>query len=103
MRWLLISGILILGGTFLLTVAVTIDLFFNGTPGYGWKQMVCIILGIYTVVCGVRVIPLPSQKSWDLTILIGCLAGTLAVGLKPEADSLDFSYEMFSYYQFSEL
>lgn len=88
-------------GFILIAVAFIVDLFFNGTPGYGWKQLICLLSGSYAVILGIRMLSFKNQKTFDLLFLISCIAGVLILGLKPESYGLDYSYEMFSYYQFS--
>ena len=88
-------------GIILILMAVTVDLFFNGTPGYGWKQMVCFVGGPLCFMTGVRILTLKRQKLFDYILLGTFLSGILFIGLKSEEYGLDYSYELLSIYNFS--
>lgn len=88
-------------GFILIAVAFIVDLFFNGTPGYGWKQLICLLSGSYAVILGIRMLTFKNQKTCDFLFLFCLIAGVLFLGLKPESYGLDYSYVMFSYKHFS--
>jgi len=56
--------VLVIGGIILIVLAVTADLLgIGGSSGFGWKQVMVLILGIGLVLMGKKCCKCPSKES----------------------------------------
>lgn len=83
MQKVLFEYLIIAFGCLIFLFSLSFDLFYQGSPGFGFQQLVGMSLGLIIIFIGLRYTFLSNQPMWDWSLFLIYLSGILFVGLWP--------------------